>query len=415
MIAHLCRLAWNRRRTNLLLVAELLLSFLVMTPMIAGWVLFAAEELKPLGFEYENVWSVRLSGDLFGEGGEQAREEYRRNIELVWREFRALDQIEAVALTSQAPLRFPDSWNGITFVHISDEGLETLGLRLLSGRWFQPEDEALDWTPAVIDQELSRALFGDEDPLGKMVGDSPVINGDPQDSYFPIPPSPDHVRVVGVVENCFYYKEYRNAEVPGFVFLRFSMNDWFVFPRQGWIYFLVKTYADTGPAFGEALRARIQAVVPAEQSVWFNVESLAKRRDAVRLERLQLLGFIAVISGLMMLMVALGLTGMMWQNVRRRTREIGIRRAVGAPGGRIYGQFLGELAVLVTVAIVLGCVPILQFGLLDMVLGSRVPAYVAACGIGATALALYLLVLLCGLYPSWLASRVRPAEALHHE
>ncbi len=415
MIAHLCRLAWNRRRTNLLLVAELLLSFLVMTPMIAGWVLFAAKELEPLGFEYENVWSVSLSGDLFGEGGEQAREEYRRNIELLRQELQASDGVEAVALASEAPFRFSQSWNGIaTSVYISDEGLETLGLRLLSGRWFQPEDEALDWTPAVIDQELSQALFGDEDPLGKAIGDSPVINVDPQDSYFPIPPSPDHVRVVGVVEN-FYYKEYGNAEVPGFVFLRFSMNDWFVFPMQSWIYFLVKTYADTGPAFGEALRARIQAVVSAEQSIQFKVKSLAERRDAVRLERLQLLGFIAVISGLMMLMVALGLTGMMWQHVRRRTREIGIRRAVGAPGGRIYGQFLGELAVLVTVAIALGCVPMVQFGLLDMVLGSRVPAYVAACGIGATALALYLLVLLCGLYPSWLASRVRPAEALHHD
>ena len=58
MIAHLCRLAWNRRRTNLLLVGELFLAFLVLTPLIAGWVLFAAEELKPLGFEYEDVWSA---------------------------------------------------------------------------------------------------------------------------------------------------------------------------------------------------------------------------------------------------------------------------------------------------------------------------------------------------------------------
>ena len=117
----------------------------------------------------------------------------------------------------------------------------------------------------------------------------------------------------------------------------------------------------------------------------------------------------------MTLMVALGLIGIMWQNVRRRTREIGIRRAVGAPAGRIYVQFLGELAVLLTVAIVLGCVPIVQFRLLDLVLWSRVPAYVVACGLGATALVLYLLVLLCGLYPSWLASRVRPAAALHYE
>ncbi len=408
MIAHLCRLAWNRRRTNLLLVAELLLSFLVMTPMIAGWVLFAAEELKPLGFEYEDVWHASLSARDFNR--EQAAEKFQRNIELVWRELRALDQVQAVALASNAPLRFSEGWNGITSVHISDEGLEVLGLRLLSGRWFQPEDEALDWTPTVIDQELSRALFGDDDPVGKAVEDSPAI--DLQETYHPL--IRHRVRIVGVVENCFYYGSYKAVELPGFIFLRIS-NEWLATPRQSWINFLVKPSPGTGPAFGETLRSRIQAVVPAEQSVGFNVESLAERLEEDRFDSLTNLGFIALISGLMMLMVALGLTGMMWQNVRRRTREIGIRRAVGAPGGRIYGQFLGELAVLVTAAIALGCVPMVQFGLLDMVLGSRVPAYVAACGIGATALALYLLVLLCGLYPSWLASRVRPAEALHHE
>ena len=409
MIAHLCRLAWNRRRTNLLLVGELFLSFLVLTPLLVGWILFAAEELKPLGFEYEDVWHVHLMKS------QQSKEEYQRNVELVWRELRALDQVEAVALASEAPFRFSQSWEGITSVYISDEGLETLGLRLVSGRWFQPEDEALDWTPAVIDQELSRALFGDEDPLGKVIADSPVISVDPRDSGLPLPPSPNRVRVVGVVESCFYYKDYGNVEVPGFVFLRFSMNDWFFFPMQSWLNFLVRTYPGTEPVFGEALRSKLQTVVPREQSVRFNVESLAERREDDRLNQLQNLGFIALLSGLMMFMVALGLTGMMWQNVRRRTREIGIRRAAGAPTGRIYGQFLGELAVLVTVAIALGCVPMIQFGLLDMVLGSQVPTYVAVCGLGATALVLYLLVLLCGLYPSWLATKVRPVEALHHD
>ena len=410
MIAHLCRLAWNRRRTNLLLVAELFLSFLVLTPLVAGWVLFAAEELKPLGFEYEDVWSVR-----FGKGRDQEQEDYGRNVELMWQEIRALDGVEAVALASEAPFRFPQSWEGITSVYISEEGMEVLGPRLLSGRWFQPGDEALDWTPAVIDRTLSRALFGEEDPLGKGIGESPVIDVDPQGSPFPVPPRPDRVRVVGVVEDCFYYKEYGISGVQGFVFLRFSITDWFVSPTQSWLGFLVKLYPDTKPEFGEALRSRLQAAVPPDKSVRLNVESLVERLEAERLDRLYSLGFIGVISGLLTLMVALGLTGMMWQNVRRRTREIGIRRAVGAPGSGIYGQFLGELAVLVTAAIALGCLPVFQFGLLDMVLGSQVPAWVAACGVGSTAVVLFLVVMLCGLYPSWLAARVRPAQALHHD
>ena len=213
------------------------------------------------------------------------------------------------------------------------------------------------------------------------------------------------------MENCFYYGDYEKADLPGFIFLRIS-QEWVASPLQSWVNFLVKTAPGAGLAVGETLRSRIRAVVPADESIGLAVESLAARQEDDRLNQVQNLGFIAVISGLMMFMVALGLTGMMWQNVRRRTREIGIRRAAGAPTGRIYGQFLGELAVIVTVAIALGCVPMVQFGLLDMVLGSRVPTYVAVCGLGATALVLYLLVLLCGLYPSWLATKVRPVEAL---
>ena len=220
------------------------------------------------------------------------------------------------------------------------------------------------------------------------------------------PPRPDRVRVVGVVESCFYYGKYQDVELPGFVFLRLP-QEWLDSPIQSWIVFLVGASPDSGPAFGETLQSRVREVLPAGGSADFEVQSLTQLRQEASKNRLTTLAFIGVISGLMMLMVALGLTGIMWLNVRRRTREIGIRRAVGAPAGRIYGQFLGELGVLVTAAIALGCVPLLQLGLLDMVLGSRVPGSVAAAGVGATALVLYLGVMLCGLYPSWLAARVR--------
>ena len=187
------------------------------------------------------------------------------------------------------------------------------------------------------------------------------------------PPRPDRVRVVGVVESCFYYGEYQDVELPGFVFLRFS-DEWLASPMQSWVVFLVSASAGSGPDLGERIRSKVQDLLPAAQSVSFGIQSLTQLRQEASKNRLTTLAFIAAISGLMMLMVALGLIGIMWQNVRRRTREIGIRRAVGAPAGRIYGQFLGELAVLVTAAIALGCIPLLQLGLLDMVLGSRVPA-----------------------------------------
>ena len=147
----------------------------------------------------------------------------------------------------------------------------------------------------------------------------------------------------------------------------------------------------------------------------FDVRSLAETYDRKQAGRLQNLKSTALISSLLMLMVALGLSGILWQAVRRRTREIGVRRAVGAAGGNVYALFLGELAVLATAAVALGCVPILHFDLLSLVLRSWIPIHIAMGGLAAAALVLYLLVLLCGLYPSWLAARVKPAEALHHD
>ena len=423
MILHLCRLAWNRRRTNLLLVGELTLVFLIVGLMGAGWVLFAAQNLRSLGFEYENVWTVNLRRhDWRGESEEQSAA-LGQTVRMVGREIAALGAVESVALAGQSPFEGTGVWNGITAVNISKEGLETLGLRLRSGRWFEPEDEALSGnrSPVVMDLELSRSLFGDQDPLGKILDLEQVRERYGVDGYLSInmmaPPRFTKFLVVGVVENCLYYGNFGASEskVPGLLF--------FFFPKTGvdrlasnlGIHLLVKSPSGSAADFGEELRARVRAVVPADQAIRFKVRSLAETHDSKQARQFQNLKNTALISGLVMLMVALGLTGILWQSVRRRTQEIGVRRATGAAGRNVYALFLGELAVLATAAVALGCVPILHFDLLSLVLNSRIPAPVTIGGLATGALVLYLLVLLCGLYPSWLAVRLKPAEALHHE
>ena len=171
MILHLCRLAWNRRRTNLLLVGELTLVFLIVALMGVGWVLFAVESMESPGFEHEEVWSVNLARhDWMGDPGGEQSSDFGRTVTMVRREMEALDAVESAALAEQSPfVGISRVERDRTAVNISKEGLETLGLRLQSGRWFEPEDEALsgDRSPVVMDRRLSRALFGDQDPLGE--------------------------------------------------------------------------------------------------------------------------------------------------------------------------------------------------------------------------------------------------------
>ena len=112
-------------------------------------------------------------------------------------------------------------------------------------------------------------------------------------------------------------------------------------------------------------------------------------------------------------MVALGLTGVVWQTVTQRTREIGLRRAKGAAIPDIRAQILGELLVMSTIAVLLGTAIVVQFPLLKLVAGVTAGVYAASLVISA--LGIYLLILTCAWYPSRMATSISPAEALHYE
>ena len=122
---------------------------------------------------------------------------------------------------------------------------------------------------------------------------------------------------------------------------------------------------------------------------------------------------LGTVAGFLLLMVALGLIGVLWQNVARRTRELGLRRAMGATRAAICRQVLAELLVITGAAMLLGTVLVVQLPIFDVfgvfprsiVLGA---VLLAMATIGAIGLA-------AGLYPSWLTTRIHPAEALHHD
>ena len=93
---------------------------------------------------------------------------------------------------------------------------------------------------------------------------------------------------------------------------------------------------------------RLQAAAP-EWS--FKITALEDMRAANHRERLAPVIVAGTVSAFLLLMVALGLTGVLWQNVTQRMREIGLRRAKGATAGHIHRQILGEVAVMTSFAV----------------------------------------------------------------
>jgi putative ABC transport system permease protein len=279
------------------------------------------------------------------------------------------------------------------FAHAADatDGYaKVMGIEMLAGRWFEPADGALDWEPVVITRDLAVLLFGDEDPLGRRLGD---------DS------DEDDMRVVGVIET------FRNggelSQPNPFRFTRMPLER----ERSMSVRFLLmKVAPGTTAAFEEPLMERLEALAP-EWS--FTVDRLeSERADGFRAVLLPL-GLAAVVAGFLLLMVVLGLTGVMWQNVTRRTREIGLRRAVGASRAGIQRQVVAEVMVTAAFGLLLGVLLVLQLPVVE-------PMAFLSFGVvlSAAALAVAFMLLLaagCGLYPGWSATRIEPAEALHYE
>jgi len=169
----------------------------------------------------------------------------------------------------------------------------------------------------------------------------------------------------------------------------------------------------TTAAVEEALLRRLRALAPS----WsFTLQPVAALRESMLRQSIVPLAIVTVVAGAMLLMVALGLTGVVWQNVTQRMREFGLRRAQGATGAGVGRQVIAELMVMTSFAIAAACVLLLQIPLLPLppeIAVVRRPVFVS--GVLAAIVAVYSVTMLCAWYPSRLATRVPPADALRYE
>jgi putative ABC transport system permease protein len=398
VIRHLIKLVWKRKRTNGLLMLEIFFSFLVIFDVATFGAAMIIRYRRPLGFDYHDVWLIAVpsSNFMMREKDEMPR---RQMFDHMLRELRAMPEIEAATAAGTPPLN-PTRWesgcdyNGRHFEatrdSVTDDYDKVMRAPVLQGRWFGPQDDAAAMRPVVIDSDLEREIAPDKKVIGKEVsfdGQKPfkivgVIAPFRKDGEF----SKDHVNMA------FNRVPLRRAEgnVPGYLFVRV---------RRG-------TSAD----FEQNVTKRLHAIAPENPVRIAHMESMHQSRMQFYLGPAILGG---VIASFLIMMVALGLSGVLWQTVTRRTREIGLRRALGATGGQVHMQILIEVALLSTLAVIIGVVVVAQLPMLGIF--RLVSGLAFTIGLIAALATIYALTLLCGLYPSWLAGRVQPAQALHYE
>ena len=142
------------------------------------------------------------------------------------------------------------------------------------------------------------------------------------------------------------------------------------------------------------------------------IEHLTNKRRTINYFSLVPMIVLLIVAAFLMINVALGLFGVLWYNINKRRGEIGLRRAVGATGKSVSGQLVAEAMILATFSLIIGSFFAIQFPLLNVF---DVPAGVYLTALVLSILFIYLLVLLCSLYPGRQAAAIYPAVALHEE
>ena len=280
-----------------------------------------------------------------------------------------------------------------------DRYQEIQGGELLDGRWFTPAEMSAGASVAVIDENAAKRLFGRETILDKQIH----ISGRP-------------ARIIGV-----YAQPGNIFSPPGQdigVIVPYAMLDHqFTLDKTNALYIPVKpkagvTTAQAQEAVTIALR-EMRRLHPADKN---NFDLITQDQILDSFNKITAVFFLVmiVLSSVGLLVGGIGVMAIMMVSVTSRTREIGIRKALGATRREILFQFLVEAATLTGFGGILGILIGLSFGRLAT-LAMHIDATVP---LGLTVIAVMVSVtigIVFGMLPAQRAAKLDPIDALRYE
>jgi putative ABC transport system permease protein len=364
---------------------------------------FAEAMRVPPGFDPHHILMFRLGMSYVEFPNDKARLFFRQ----LFPQLTAIPGVESVTGAYPVPFSYdntsrfaisgksndPNDLPMSNRVAVEPNYFETLRIPLLKGRTFDIRD---DWNAkrvVIVNQEFAREFFPDEDPIGKSI----------QPDFAEFGESPTWYEIVGVVAGIRttdltsppipgFYVPYEQATIsPQAVILRVS-GDPHSYVNS--VRSVVATLHRDVPIFAETTMD----------------ENIVDSRKGDRFEATLLTLF----AGAALLLAAVGLYAALSEMVARRTFEIGLRVALGAQRGDVFGLVVKRGLVLAVMGLVvgLGGFAILGRVVADMLYG--VPAFEpgvvgVACGV------MILVAFVASAAPAWRAARLEPVEALREE
>jgi predicted permease len=395
----------GRKRTlgrNSLVIVQIALSMVLL--VASGMLLdgFRKTLVASPGFRTDHLLITEFDTSLVRYNPEKTVAFYRDLKDRV----RALPEVRSAALTATVPFSnnqpsrevIPEGYQATKgqesvtlFYDVVDEHyFDTMKVGIVSGRAFTADDKA-DSTPvAIVNQEFAARFWPGQEPLGKRIR---LDNGKGK-----------LVQVVGVARNSKYLfigePQYRYLYLP--------------FAQAGGTRMVMLTESAGDPALLAApLREIVRSMDPNQPM--YNVRTFGNFYKMRAIDTPLMITQMVVTMGLIGLLLALvGIYGLVSYSVARRTREIGVRIAIGADRTDVIKMVLRQ-------GFVLACIGIGVGGVLSVVVGKALAA--GMIGLGqpnpATFVVVPLAVLLVTMAacwaPAWRASRVDPLRALRAE
>ncbi|MXV51266.1 FtsX-like permease family protein [Pedobacter sp. HMF7647] len=394
MFKHLFKLIWNKKKQNSLLIAEILLSFMVMFAVFTFGVNSYRNYVTPMGIDYEHVWVINYNNSLKTTSSDSLALFY----ESLLRNIKSMPKvIDAGYSSNNVPFSSSHSSSGIKYdgeefdrvnqFTVDDNYTNTLGAKMIEGRWYNKEDKAGKQRLTVINNSLKEKLFGNTTALGKY-----LTYGDDKAK----------IKIIGVVNDIKFDGDYQVAGPSMYGRADTSAYHWLS-------RILVKVSPDADAAF-EGRLYKMMANTLKNSNI--EIEHLDNKLTAYNKFTLVPLIILSIVAAFLIINVALGIFGVLWYNINKRRGEIGLRRAIGASGSSVSSQLVTEALILTTLSIIAGTFFAVQFPLLNVF---DLPAGVYLTAIGLAIGFIYLVVIACSLYPGNQAAAIYPAVALHEE
>jgi predicted permease len=351
-----------------------------------------------LGFQPERAAGIQVAYDEIG-SDTVAREERRSVVyQEILRRVDALPGVEAAGMVDLLPLGPNRDWDtpipqGKTFapgalpaplVYVISPGfIRAMGIRLRGGRDFTWDDGPKSERVVLINASAAHVYWPGEDAVGKI-----LMRGKEQD------------RVVGVVDDV--HEE--STETPSGAQIYYPTTQ----QQPAWAELVIRTSAPPASLGPSVLRV-LRQINPKQPATEFRpIRRIVDRANSSRQFFMLLVGAFA---GLGMLLAALGIYGVISYSVTQRSREIGVRMALGASSGRVQRDVLGNTLRLALIGVAAGTVAsAVAARLIASLLFGTSPW--DATSYAGMILLLVAVAILSGYLPARRASRIDPIQAL---